>query len=283
MKIKIKNQSGLTMIELMVSLLIGAIMMTGIITVFINSNKTNRIVTNKSRMQEDIRFVTTVIKDTVSLTGYQRDARLPKEQAFPSYTHPTLGFTMVSGQALQGLNNQTTTSGTNEDQLFFRYQNDVSGSTRNCLGALVNNTTAVNISSRYFVRSDPTNPSVRTLYCETQNFSIPTGLGVASVPLNTLQSQPLISNIVKFQILYGTGEVDPTSGQKNVKFYQANPTNFSQVIAIRINMIFETAGSNLTPDNQNTSFTYAGMTVSNTNQKLYRGTTINIGLNNQIL
>ena len=286
MKIKIQKQSGITLIELMIALLIGAIMLTGIIAVFVNSNKTNRVLTSLSRVQEDARFAMGTIKSSLNLAGYKQDARLDRTLVFPAFTtvSPTPIFTMASGQSIFGLDNQITTAGIQEDQIYFRYQDDGSGSTISCLGEsfplVLNGNT---IGNHYYIADKGQG---KNLYCDSL---------LLSDPAAVIQSQPLVPNVEKFQILYGMS-TDNVPGSMSVSCYLpannistttvtdcASGLNFKQVLIVRINMIISTEAKNLTYDNNKHDFTYAGMTVIDDDKKLYRGFTLDIELNNHIL
>jgi len=315
MNIKIQKQSGITLIELMIALLIGAIMLTGVIAVFVNSSKTNRVLTNLSRIQEDTRFVGGTIKKTLSLIGYRRDSRIEKTAVFKTLPQSVYGsfFTpMMAGQSIAGLDNQTTTAGITEDQIYFRYQNDDTSSALNCLGesfvnpshpstpTLLADTT---IGNHYYIADKGKG---RNLYCDSMILPEPivtilpsgtTFTSIKAVPI--INSEPLVSNVEKFQVLYGM--FNPSVGNEVINEYvtcyraatsvstskngacSSGGVNFQNVLIVRINMIISTKAKNLTYDNEKHDFTYAGMTITDVDKKLYQGLTLDIALNNQIL
>jgi type IV pilus assembly protein PilW len=64
------RQSGMTLIELMVALAIGAFLMIGAVTVFMQSRTTFRITESVSRLQENGRFVLDVLEPDIRMAHY---------------------------------------------------------------------------------------------------------------------------------------------------------------------------------------------------------------------
>jgi type IV pilus assembly protein PilW len=67
---KALKQNGMTLIELMVALAIGAFLMIGAITVFMQSRTTFRITESLSRLQENARFALDVLEPDVRMAHY---------------------------------------------------------------------------------------------------------------------------------------------------------------------------------------------------------------------
>ena len=67
---KVHKQDGMTLIELMVALAIGAFLMIGAITVFMQSRTTFRVTESLSRMQENARFALDLIESDVRMAHY---------------------------------------------------------------------------------------------------------------------------------------------------------------------------------------------------------------------
>src|SRR5665647_885339 len=64
------HQVGMTLIEIMIALLIGAFLIGGVLEIFINSRQTYRMQENLSRLQENGRFATEFISNSIRMTGY---------------------------------------------------------------------------------------------------------------------------------------------------------------------------------------------------------------------
>jgi prepilin-type N-terminal cleavage/methylation domain-containing protein len=67
---KIRKQLGMTLIELMTALAIGAFLMIGAITVFMQSRTTFRVTESLARMQENARFALEVLEPDVRMAHY---------------------------------------------------------------------------------------------------------------------------------------------------------------------------------------------------------------------
>ncbi|WP_438971691.1 PilW family protein [Methylophaga sp.] len=67
----LKNQKGLSLIELMVSLLIGLIIITAVIEVFLSSRQVYRVQTARAHIQENGRYAMHVLTDELLNVGYQ--------------------------------------------------------------------------------------------------------------------------------------------------------------------------------------------------------------------
>jgi type IV pilus assembly protein PilW len=112
---KAHKQSGMTLIELMVALAIGAFLMIGAITVFMQSRTTFRVTESLARMQENARFALEVMEPDIRMAHYwglttttssiENRAR-PAAGAFPGINH-TCGnnFLVNFDQAVSGSNN----------------------------------------------------------------------------------------------------------------------------------------------------------------------------------
>jgi type IV pilus assembly protein PilW len=112
---KIHKQFGMTLIELMVALAIGAFLMIGAITVFMQTRTTFRVTESLSRMQENARFAIDIIEPDVRMAHYWGltttttnvfNRARPTAAPFPGILH-TCGnnFLVNFDQAVSGSNN----------------------------------------------------------------------------------------------------------------------------------------------------------------------------------
>lgn len=69
--IRLRRQSGLTLIELMVAMVLGLIVAAGIVTVFMSTSKSNHAQTQLARLQEEGRFAVTRLKDDLRMANGQ--------------------------------------------------------------------------------------------------------------------------------------------------------------------------------------------------------------------
>jgi len=118
-----RHQSGLTLIELMVALAIGAFLMIGAITVFMQSRATFRITESLSRLQENARFALDAIEPDIRMAHYwgltartylivgyspanpSALRRTPTDPAAPGMTHPCgTNWAVNLNEAVEGSN-----------------------------------------------------------------------------------------------------------------------------------------------------------------------------------
>ena len=65
------QQAGVTLIEMMIALLIGAILLTGVIQIFISSRQSYQVGEGLSRLQENARFALEFLTRDVRMSGFQ--------------------------------------------------------------------------------------------------------------------------------------------------------------------------------------------------------------------
>src|SRR5690606_26200737 len=64
------RQQGMTLIEIMIALLIGAFLLGGVLQIFINSKQTYRMQEGLSRMQENGRFAMEFLEHDLRMAGF---------------------------------------------------------------------------------------------------------------------------------------------------------------------------------------------------------------------
>lgn len=65
------KQSGMTLVEIMISLLIGAILLGGVLQIFLSTKQTYRMQEGLSRLQENARFAMEFLTVDIRMAGYQ--------------------------------------------------------------------------------------------------------------------------------------------------------------------------------------------------------------------
>ncbi len=74
MSITLKNQRGVTLVELMISMLLGLTVISTLITLFANSIATNRTALQTTRLHQEMRSIMELISSDLRRAGYFRDA-----------------------------------------------------------------------------------------------------------------------------------------------------------------------------------------------------------------
>ncbi len=119
------NQSGVTLIELMIALTIGAILLVGLATVFINSSASRRELEKSSALVENGRYAISMIAEDLSLAGFYghfhdvgaAPATLPDPciltaaGLLPAMAQPLQGYRAASLTTLPSINTTNTCGG----------------------------------------------------------------------------------------------------------------------------------------------------------------------------
>ena len=218
----LQSQAGFTLLELLISLSLGMLLLTGIGTIYVGSNQTYRVQEENARIQENGRYALEIIGRNIRQAG----ADAPMSAVPTAVTLDCLPTNTPSCTAIIGTDNST--NGTAFDTLAMQLyanpdeSNGGARGIRDCTGGfatqgtLVTNTFAMNGTD---------------LRC--------TG-SVGGV-------QPLISNVLDFQVLYG---VD-TDGNQAANQYTVTPANWNQVVSVRACVLIVSAGQGITTGRQN--------------------------------
>ncbi len=186
------RQAGLSLIELMISVVLGLLLVAGATQIFLSNTQAFRLQDNISSTQESGRLGLEILLSDLRRAGidYAKDD---------------------SGDLLYGVTgkNGTATTGTvtglvsNSDEVTISYRVPAEvGSMSDCEGNVVG--TGSVVTNRYFVKMD-TNPSIPALFCSGSG-----GAGTA-----------LVRGVESFQIQYGV-MANPASATPLLKDVKAN-------------------------------------------------------------
>ena len=189
------HQSGLTMLELMVSLALGLLLLTGVGTIYVGSNQTYRVQEQNARLQESGRYALELIGRNLRQAGYWN---LPANK--------TSLFAGFSGTPINGNNG----IGAAADSLTIQYDGTIGD--RDCEGT---NVTAGLIP--ILLQS--------TIQLDAANFELECD-GNADAAVDP---QPLVNNVEDLQFLYG---ID-TDADQSTNQYVSAPGNWNQVVSVR--------------------------------------------------
>lgn len=78
----IKNQAGFTLIELMIAMVVGLILASGIVTLFVNGQKSFRVNDSIARMQDEARFAIREMSRDMAMAGYIAEPMNPASVTF---------------------------------------------------------------------------------------------------------------------------------------------------------------------------------------------------------
>lgn len=222
---KIEKQDGLTILELMISLVIGLIALTAILKVFYNGKVIYNFQSNFSKMQEDIRFLNENFPKVIRLAGHRA---APQTGAF--VTH---GSTFLTTPYIAGENAQNNAS----DSVTVAYQGSsdsagiADGKIKDCLNQ---NVKATSMVTNKFYAADG------KLRCEVNNPDVSP----------SIKDEILIGGVENMQVIYGE-DLDG-DGVPN-RYLSANSPDLqmSRVVSVKVNILLKSSEpSNLFLDNK---------------------------------
>ncbi len=217
------RQGGVTLVELMVSLVIGLVIMLAVSQAYLGASASSRLAETQARMNEDAQTALAMLVQQIRLAGANP---LRTDRAASSVRNPvtatysvrgcdTAFSNVTSSTSIDSLNCAHTAASTGPDALAISYEADTfntvrsaGGAPTDCVGAglkstsvSVTTTANVSTSTTMYVASPvyyiDTSKTPRTLSCSNAD-------GVAT-------PQPLIENVIDMQVTYGTAsQASPT-------------------------------------------------------------------------
>jgi len=241
----VKNKSkqiGLSLIEIMIALLIGAFLLGGILQIFIGSKQTYRMQQALSRLQENGRFAMSFLAKDIRMAGYW---------GCLSPSSPNNDIAGTDNNTAAGIDNGTDTI--------------------TLKGAFVLTPTGtcgtpVVTSAAYY-----TDPSSMIYY--------KINASVLQQDTNNLHNG-LVEGIENMQILYGVDTSSDGTPNYYVPANNVTNPNWPNVVSIRISLLAVTLDDNLTTQPQ--PYTYNGATTTPTDRKIRRVFTSTIALRNRL-
>jgi len=264
------TQQGFSLIEIMVSLLIGVVLSVGIIQIFISAKQAYLIQRQSSRIQEDARFALEAIKKQVRQSSYKADSSRLNKFAFPMDSGA--GFPNLFDQATQVIFGERDLSNPVRDRIVFRYQGQDDGSIRDCIGRTPRaNETVV---SMFFI-DDGDGDGITSLHCQVND--LPTAGG---------GNQPLVDGLERMLILYGIDTNQNRSADKYLNATAVAANEWVDVVSVKVSLLFRSEGGDdannytvVTTEPQ--TFTFNGQTETAGDRRIRREFTTTINLRNR--
>lgn len=243
-------QAGLTLVELMISIVIGLVLVLFVTTLFINSKASFRLNDDNARLQEDAGYAMALIGRNLMQAGFGNVV-----------TSTTTDFVNPDGSAAQGLrgcdNGFTAPTAATPDftcgaggkpafQVSYRVDDAYdanSGAGADCNGQNVDKSTAAaGIAINRFFLYTKAGDAAPSLYCN--------GNG------NTV-SQPVLSNVEDMTVTYGAdskGIFTPdqylnAAGVDALSLSATNKKNWNQVVSVQVCLLVASA-NNVTEGNR---------------------------------
>jgi type IV pilus assembly protein PilW len=221
---------GLTLIEMMISLVIGMVIVAGIVALYAGSSGAARTAEAVGRMNEDGQAALTILSQQLRMAGSNPIqpnyiASSPRNMVFPAGSYPIRGCesTFSNITVTTAISTLTCTAGTSTlpDSIAVSYEADryntvptaTGGTPTDCVGsslpAVSNVVTTTNGAT--------TSTSTVTFYVADNRFYIGTSTVITSPSLfckgiGNINAQPMVENIEDLQFTYGTSPAATSTG-----------------------------------------------------------------------
>lgn len=257
-----RRQLGMTLIEIMIALLIGAFLMGGVLQIFVSSRQTNRMQESLSRLQENGRFAMEFISKDIRRAGYW------------GCLSPSTPDTDIAGTNDDTVNGDSIDDGTDTLTLRGAFSSLISV----CIEPPLPPTAAACLPATASACGDPA--LTTAAYYTDPSSTITYTINNSVLQRNTNnQNNGLIEGIENMQILYGAD----TNADNVPNYYVPAGTaglNMAQVVSIRISLLAATIDDNLTA--QPLTYTYNGVTTTPTDFRIRRVFNTTIAVRNRL-
>ena len=229
--IKRQYQTGLSLIELMIGIVLASIIVAGVLYIFNGSRASSLLIEAESKMLDEAQFSMENMNSVIRMAGYTMD---PKGGGSESIIINPGAANPVPGDVVQGIE-----GGENPDEITVWYEGNDDGSVFDCHGETVDEDGATGRgilrSNHYFVEDG-------SLNCQR----------------NTGTRQPLIDNVADLQILYGIDTNADPDGAVNIfkTFNEISATERLNIISIMLALTLEADVTGDTLENTFTSTIY---------------------------
>ena len=261
-----RRSAGFTLVELMVSLVIGLLLTLVVAQLFIGSRRTFATTDDLSRMQESVRFGSQILTRMIHQAGYLTS---PNTQASTVFAAPNLAIQGVAG------------AGAVPDGLTIRFQgytNPLTGVTesiQNCRGEAV--PAGVMSENRFTIENVPTVDAgvvvqVPSLVCRTNTD-------------NFVGQYVIVPNVENMKILYGEDTIGSDSSVDRFVPWGTAGMNVANVRVLRVAMLFRSPNPNVGASIQPTAVTYTlnGQAINTNDSRVRRDAVFTVGVRNQSL
>ncbi len=227
-----RKQHGLTIIELMIAILIGAILITVVMGVFITTNRSVSMSDGLSRNQEAGRFAMEYLQTFIEMAGYYEAGMQRPNALFMTDSSYTVDVTCTTGTAEADACSANNVDAVRGDRLAIKFAATETHSGVDCTGAAVNSDADPIAKNHQHVVNvfwvNANNELVCRVYDHDPDDASGSGWRSAEAPI--------LSNVESFQFLVGIAATeDDKSPARFVSIDEV--ANHALVRAIRIGVL----------------------------------------------
>jgi type IV pilus assembly protein PilW len=237
-------QTGMTLIEIMIALLIGAFLIGGVLQIFIGSQQTYKMQEGLSRLQENGRFALEFLTNDIRMAGYW---------GCLSQSSPDTNIAGTDNNAVTGDNIDDGTDTITLKGAYIQIPTGICG-------------TPVDTAAGYYSHN------TSTIFYKINNGSLQQDTNG--------QNNSLVEGIENMQILYGEDTDLTPDGTANYYVSANNVVNMAKVVSIHISLLAVTLDDNLAA--QPLTYTYNGATTTSSDRKIRRVFNTTIAVRNRL-
>ncbi|MCK5901894.1 MAG: PilW family protein [Cocleimonas sp.] len=274
---KMQSYKGFTLVEMLISIMLGIIIILGLTTVYVSSQKSSSTRNAIANMEANARIALSAMRQTIKHAGYPSIYNIPIEKPFHSAEDGAINITQKCRNNTEllvkpsSIKNKVTRDNGFKDQLIVKYiadnvNNPKAQVTTDCLGVVVPITCSGDPDNGML---NPANAVVyNALYINDKNTLLCAGSRV-SIP------QPLAEDIVQMQFLYGVNNGAGVAYLTATEV-EANSQWFS-VISVQVAILVRSQNDILKQKEQR-AFVLLDNQIFKDDKRLYRvySTTINL-------
>ncbi len=241
-----RQQSGMTLIELLVSMLLSLFLIAGISQLFMESQQNFALERNLSDMTEDAVFVLDLLSKSMALAGYSSDGKMDLFKTDTAVIGSKIDFNQ--NEYIHGLDNE----------LVYRFKLTDEKELNNslCTNSL---TYKENDMLTISIYEDKDGDGVPVFYCKVKQTNVD--------PLN---AKPLISQVEKLEFRYGVQIKNDINNLDDDTFYYAKAADVSDwksIFAVKVFLVMRSADNNLT--NAKMKYTIENTVYTASDNRLY--------------
>lgn len=227
-----KKQTGFTLVELMIASLISMFLITGIMNLFITTNRTVTLSDALSQNQETGRFAMDYLTRFIRNAGYSQNSTLSPPAMMIPNVNPDFSFSCTAGstQAEACSTNNPDADTVLGDRLSIVYVTSATTETRSCSGRVVGGTGGgaaageQRLADVFWVSNEA--DSIRELRCRTYDVAADSWLDNSAISI--------INNVQAFEVQIGLATSDT---DKSASRYTSIENVISEVANKRIRSI----------------------------------------------
>jgi type IV pilus assembly protein PilW len=225
-----QKQGGMTLIELVISMLLSLFLIAGMSQIFMQSQKNFALERHLADMTEDAVFVLDLLSKSLSLAGYSSDGKMDLFLTETEADAKLINSTIIFNQSeyIHGVN----------DELIYRFKITSATDLKNSLCTESLNFKANDIIKvRIYENKD--SDGIPVFYCKVKQSSV-------TEPFN---AKPLISQVEKLEFRYGVQNKNDVNNPDDDTFYYAKAddiNDWKNVFAVKVFLVMRSADNNVT-------------------------------------